>query len=170
MRRRRNDLRDVVFFMCGKTGYSTAATVLALIGIDRAALHVAEVGQRDHDLLFLDQGLIIDLILIRRSDLSSSVFVVLLLDLEDLVLNNFSKESFVIDNVSEVSDLLVEFSGLRFELFSLETGKTAETHIDDMLGLLVGESESLTQSLLCLILSSTGTDDLDNLIDVVDRD
>ena len=169
MRRRCDDLRDIVLFMCGKAGDSAAATVLVLIGIDRAALHVAEVGQRDHDLLFLDQGLIIDLILIRRSDLCSSVFVVLLLDLEDLILNDLSKESLVVDNVSEVRDPLIKFSCLCLEFLSFETGQTAETHIDDVLSLFVGETESLAQSLFCLVLGTAGTDDLDDLVDIIDR-
>ena len=165
-----DDLRDIVLFVGRQTGNTAAATMLASVCVDRAALHVTEVGQRDHDLLFLDERLIIDLVFIRRSDLCSSVFVILLLDLEDLVLDYLTQKLLIIDNGSEVSDLLVEFFCLGFELFSFQTCQTTETHIDDVLRLLVGETETLAQSLLCLILSSRRTDDLDNFVDVIDRD
>ena len=86
--------------------------------------------KRDNDLLFLDERLIIDLVFIRRSDLCSSVFVILLLDLEDLGLDDLTQKRFVLDNVLEVRDLLVEFFCLGFELFSFKTLQSCQSHIE----------------------------------------
>ena len=152
--RRRDDLIDIVFLTCALTADSAAAPVLALIVINELSLDITEVRERYDDILFLDERLVIDLLESAVYDLRYTRRSVLTLDLKDLFLDRLVEDVNIVEDEVVVSDSLLKFLDLLDELLTLETCETTESHVYDMLSLLIGESESLAHYDLCIILCS----------------
>ena len=67
-------------------------------------------------------------------------------------------------------DLLAQLRELVLDLVALEAGQAAQAHLEDRVGLDLREAEALDEAGLGLGVVVARADDLDDLVDVVQRD
>ena len=74
------------------------------------------------------------------------------------------------EQVLVVGDALAQVGDLVDELLAREAREAAQAHLQDGLGLHVVQAEGVEHALLGLCVVARGADDVDDLVDVVDRD
>ena len=146
-----------------------AAALLLAVRRDRQALHVARLGDRDDHVLLGDEVLDVE-VLGRRGDLGAALVGVLAADLEQLVLDDLEHEGDVAEDLLVPGDLLAQLGELVLDLVALEAGEAAQAHLEDGVGLDLREPEALDEASLGLDVGLRPADDLDDLVDVVERD
>ena len=72
--------------------------------------------------------------------------------------------------ISRSSDALDNVAVLGLDLVGLQCGQALQTEIEDRLGLDAGELEALDQAVARRVRIARAADQLDDLVDVVDRD
>ena len=95
---------------------------------------------------------------------------VLLGDVGELVGDDLPQQLLVGEDRVEVLDGALELGLLLLQLQLAELGQAAQRHVEDVVGLDVGELEDLDEPLLGRGRVVRAADDLDDLVDVEDRD
>ena len=119
-----------------------AAAVLATVGADRLTLDVAAPGDRDDDVLVGDEVLVGHLAAGVVGDAGPALAGVLLLQLGQLVLDDAEDAGRVGQDVLELGDELDDREVLVLDLLALEGGQAGEPHVEDRLGLQLGQVEA----------------------------
>ena len=146
-----------------------AAALLLTVGGDRQALDVARLRDRDDHVLLGDEVLDVE-VLGRRRDVGAALVGELLAHLAHLVLDDLQHEVHVAEHLRVPGDLLAQLLELVFDLVTLETGEAAQPHLEDRVGLDLREAEARDEGGLRLGVVGAGTDDPDDLVDIVERD
>ena len=73
-------------------------------------------------------------------------------------------------DVLQLGDRLDQLGVLVLDLLALEADERPQPHVDDRLGLHFGEPEPRRQALLRLVGRLAAANDLDDFVDVVERD
>ena len=110
-------------------GDATAAAALDAVGLQRQALDVAAVGQRDHRLLVRDQVFFAEVLDLLLDDLRAPLVAVALLDVLGLFDDQEVDLARVGQQVFEVVDLLDQLLVLVLELLALQRGQAAQLHV-----------------------------------------
>ena len=160
--------RNVLVAPC-HTGDASAAALLQLVGVVRHTLDIAELRHCDDAVLLRDQILDIDLAGY-RADLGTSGIGILVADLQRLFLDDLKTSCFVFKDLVEFLDPFAESRDLILDLVALHVGQLTQTHTDDCLRLDVIQTEAFAQRELRRGLILALTDQLDDLVDEVDRD
>ena len=89
-------------------------------------------------------------------------------DLDELVPDHSHEQGLVGEQALVVGDLLLEIGVLGLDLVALQTLQSLQLHVQDGLGLDLGQTELLHQLFSGVIVAFA--DRLDDLVDVVQRD
>ena len=150
------------------TLHAFAAALLLAIGSDRETLDVACLRNRDDHLLVGDQIFDVQLFCLvgntrfaRRTEL--------LLDLQHFLFDDFVHQAFVREDATVIVDALAQLSQLFFDLFAFQAREATQAHLKNGLCLLLGERKGAHQAIGCLFVRSRRTDDVDDLVDMVER-
>ena len=145
---------------------SLSASVLGLKGIVRHPLDVPKLRHSDHNILFRDQ-VFHGYIKFIKSDRSSSFISIFIPDSNDLFLDHAKQKLPVCQDRLQTADLLHQLFVFCFQLFSFQTGQSAQTHIYNSLCLNVCQFEPLHQFRLGNLHCSGSTDNTDHFIDMI---
>ena len=147
-----------------------AAAVLAPVRVDGLALDVAAARDRDHDVLVGDQVLVGHLAAGVVGDAGSALAGVLLLELGQLVLDDPADPGRVGQDVLELGDQLDDRQVLVLDLLAFEGGQAGQPHVEDGLGLELGQVEPAHQVGPGEVHVGRVADRLDDRVEVVERD
>ena len=119
-----------------------AAAPLAPVGGHRLALDVAAPADRHHDVLVGDQVLVGHLAARVVDDPRPALARVLPLELRELLLDDPEDPRLVRQDVLQLGDELDHGEVLVLDLLALEGGEAGQPHVEDRLGLDLGEPEA----------------------------
>ena len=125
--------------------HALAAALLLAVGAHRQALDVAGLGHGDDHVLLGDEVFPLD-VLRFASDAGAAGIAVLLLDLQQFVLDDLLQQALVGQDALVVGDLLAQLGQLFLDLLALQSGQAAQAHLQDGVGLLLGEPKALGQA------------------------
>ena len=139
---RRADVQvlDVVALLEVHPHHPDAAAALLAVGGQRQALHVAGVGDRDHHLLVGDHVLDVHVAL-EVGDLGAPLVAVALLELVELLDDDAVDPRRIAEDRAQRGDPLDQLGVLGANLVGLQRREPREAHVEDRLGLLLGELE-----------------------------
>ena len=163
------EVLDPVLFLGRGALEAPPAAALPLIGGDRDPLDVAGVGDGDDHVLFGDQILDREVVLIRE-DLGAAVVSEGLGDLLHLLLQDAHPARLGGQNSLQVLDGGLHLLELGLQLLDLEAGELRQPHVEDGLGLLLAQLEPLAEPGVGIGHVLRLLDDLDDFVDVVHRD
>ena len=170
VRRADEEVLDVVAVLHVHAGHADAAAVLLAVGRQRQRLDVAGLRDRDDHLLVGDQVLDVDLVLGGR-DLRAAVVVEALGDLLELLLDEPEHLAARRRGSSRrLGDPLGDVGVLVLDLVGLERGQLREAQVEDRLGLDHRQLEPLDQAGARGVAVARRADQLDDRVEVVDRD
>ena len=132
------------------------------------AVDLALVGEEE-DVLVGDEVLDVELLGALVADLGAARIGELLLDLEHLFLDDAQDLVGVGKKVLVVGDGAAQAVQLLLNLVALEAGEALQAHLEDGCSLLGGEAETGDHALGSLNVSARGANDVDDLVDVVER-
>ncbi len=118
--------------------FPAPAALLRAVGAGAGALDVAGVGDGHHHVLFLDEILFVDLRL-GLDDLGATLVGVLGADLLQLHHDHVEEELLVGEDGPQAGDGLAQLAVLGGQLLGLQPGEAGEAHLQDRLGLSLGE-------------------------------
>ena len=160
---------DVFALEVRDAGHAAPTAVLRAEGIDGDALDVAADGIRNDDVDvgrdLLDRDLVFG-----RLDGSTALVAKAFLKVERLVLDDLRDAARTAQNVVELRDCLDQRGVLVFDLLALEADQRPQAHIDDRLRLYLTEIEALRKALFGFVGGLAPAYDLDDFVDVVERD
>ena len=168
MRVGHEEVFHIVLVPRGHAGHALAAAALGLVGVDRHAFDVADVADRD------DAGLVgyevfhVDIAFGMR-DVGAPLVAVLRFELEQVRLDQAEDLARIVKQVAQVGDALDQFEILRLDLLAFQAGQLVEPHIEDRVGLELGQGELGDQGRAGLIAVRGSANDLHDRIHVVDR-
>ena len=149
--------------------HALAAALLLAVGGHGQALHVAGLRHRDDHALLGDE--ILDVEVLRRLGQERAARAAeLLLHLEQLFLDDLVHQLVVGEHALVVRDPLQQLFQLVLDLLMLQAGEAAQAHLEDGGGLLVRQGEALGHALGSFLVGLRRADDVDDLVDVVQRD
>ena len=154
----------IVLLLGGHGPDALAATALRAVLADGQALDVAAVGQGKDALLLLDEVFHVDLVG-HVLDLGIALVAVFIPQGSQLVLQHAPDQCRVGQQALEVTDLFLQLLILLLQLFPVQALEGDQAHIADGLGLHLAEGEALHQVLLGIVIA--GTDDMDNLVNII---
>ena len=149
--------------------HALAAALLLAVGGHRQALHVAGLRHRDHHVLLGDKVLHVE-VLRRLGQKRLARAAELLLDLQKLFFDDLANELRIAEHALVVGDLLQKLGQLGLDLVAFQAGQAAQAHLEDGLGLLLRKAEALDHALGSLFVGLRRADDVDDLVNVVERD
>src|SRR5690606_6815291 len=166
---RAQDVMDLVLLAGGDAALATSASALELVHLIGDALDVALLGNRDENVNLGNQVLLgenaRDIL-----DAGAAGVAEALLEVGEVVLDEAEDLLRIRKQALEVLDFLEDFLVLVLDLLALESSQASETHVQDGLGLRVGQLEARHQVLLRRVLRPGAPDGVDDLVDVVERD
>ena len=142
-----DEVPDGVLFARHHAGDALAAAALQPVRLERHALHVAAVGERDDDLLVRDQVFFGDVLGAGSTICVRALVAVLLLDLGHVVADQAVDLARVLEQVFEVVDALHQLLVLVLDLVALELGEAAELQVEHGLRLAVAHLPRLRHQL-----------------------
>ena len=157
-----------VLVAAGHAGNAAPAAALRVVRVERLALRVAEVRQRDDAALVRDQVFDVHFAADRR-DFGAALVVKLRFDRERLLLDNGEHAALVGKDVLQVFDLEVQRAQLVLQLLAVQAGQRAQLHLHDSLRLHIVQAEPLGHALARLGAVLGGADDRDHFVDEIDR-
>ena len=170
MRRRDEEVADDVFFFeVRDPDDAAAAAVLRAERIDRNALDVAADGDRDDGLGVGDDVLDRELAL-ERLDRRTARVGQPLLEVFGLGAHDREHAALAREDVLELGDRLDQLRVLVFDLLAFEPDQRAQPHVDDRVGLDLREPEALGEARARRLDRVAVADDVDDFVDVVERD
>ncbi len=143
--------------------------MLLAVGGERQPLDVAGGGQRDHHLLVGDHVLDIDLAL-GEGDLGAALVAVLLGQLAELLADDPVDQALVAEDLAQRLDLRHQLGVLLADLVRLEAGEALQAHVEDRLGLDLGQPELIDEAGAGDVRIGRGADQRDHGVEVVERD
>ena len=161
----REDLGDDVVGLQGGSDHSAPTAPLPPVRLDGQSLHVAATADRDDDVLVLDEVFFGELPL-RGSDLRAPGVRVLPPDLQQLLLDHTEDRLGVLQEGLQPANGGEELLVLVLELLPLQPGQATKRHVQDVVGLDLGELELRHQLGPGLVRIGRTPDDPDHLIDV----
>ena len=161
--------RHGVLLAQGLAGYAASAAPLGTVGRHGQALDITRLRQREGIVLVFDQILDVELV-VDQLDLRAALVGVFFADLEDLALDDAVLQLVGDEDPLVFRDFCLQTAQLLLELVAFEPCQAAHAHIDDRLRLLVGQPEAVFEVFLRDRLRFRRADDMDDLVDVVDRD
>ena len=161
-----NQLHNVVILDGLHSLDSLASAVLGPEIVSGHALDIAKLGESNDGMRNRDQVLGADIIIV-KTDLCAAVITVLVGDLLHFLLHHGQKLLMVGQNPLKIGYLLHQFPVLRLQLLPFQTCQGAKTHINDSLGLGLGQGKPPHQLFFCNGDRFRGPDDFDDLVDVV---
>ena len=145
------------------------AAALGAVGLQGGALDEAGGGHSDHHGLVVDQVLGVKA-LGEGGDHRAPGVAELLLHRQELVLDHPPEPALVLEDGLEVGDLLLQLPVLGLEAFALEPHQALQAHVEDGLGLDLGQGKAGHQPPAGLGSVLGGADQGDDLVDVVEGD
>ena len=133
---------DEILLLRAHAGFPLAATALGPVEGNGVALDVAAVGDGDHHVLLDDQVLQGELPGF-FDDFRAAGVAVAFLDLEQLVLDDGQDLHLARQDLFEPLDQRQDVVVLGDDLVALQAGEPVQAHVEDRLGLEVGEFQSL---------------------------
>ena len=158
-----------VLFLCRHADDALAAALLCNVGIGGLTFDIAGAGHRDNAGVAFDEVFQYDLVF-RRDDLGSALIGVFALDFQHLILDDPVDTPFIGQNFAQFLDERFFFFQLIHDLDAFQSCQFTERHIDDRLRLHVSKAEAFHQCCLRIGDGLVGTDDADDLVDVLDGD
>ncbi len=140
MGRSNEQILHKVFFPGMQAGNPLSASSLALIGTKRRSLDITVMGQRDHNIMFVNQILHVYFI-ICRNDLRSSRIIVFVLDFQHLLLDNANQQMFIAQYILQMLYCLFQLRIFLIYFVPLQSGQSLKTHIQNRLCLLFRQAE-----------------------------
>ena len=169
MRRAHEEVLDVVAVLHVHPGDADPAAVLHAVGRERQRLDVARLRDRDDHLLVGDQVLDVEVVLGGR-DLRPALVAVGLRDLGELLIEDAVDAGLVPEDLAQLPDALDNVGVLCLDLVGLECGEALEAQVEDRLRLDPREAELLDQAVAGGVGIARATDQLDDRVEVVERD
>ena len=169
MRRGDEELLDEVVFLELDATHTLAAALLLAVGGNGQALDVAAARDRDDHVLVGDEVLDVEVTRL-VGDLGTTLVGIAALDLEHLVADDLLDEALVTQDALVIGDLLAQLGEFGLDLLALESGQTAQAHLEDVICLDLRKPEALDETRACLGVIARRADDGDDLVDVVERD
>ena len=136
------DLCDVVLVAQLRPGDAAATATLRAERVGRHRLHVALGRQRDDEVFVVDQVFDVDVAGV-EGDLAPALCGELASDLRELVLDHGVELLRAVEDRLELGDRLAQLGHLGIELVLAEAGELVQPHVEDVLGLHLGELERL---------------------------
>ena len=160
---------DVVVLLGVHPHHADPAAALDAVGGDRQPLDVAGARDRDDHVLLGDQLLEVDLAL-GRQDLGAAVVAELLAHLLELLADDGHQPGLVGQDAAQLGDALHQVGVLALDALALEAGQRAQAHVEDGLGLDLGQRELAHQLGPGRVDVVGGADEGDHGVEVVERD
>ena len=160
------DMLDEIFIAGGSALLADSAAGLRTEFGERGTLDISKMGDGDDHILIGVEVFRIELVG-AHGNFAAAGISVLRLHLGALIFHDLELESLAAENLDAVGDELLEFVELGLQFLALESCELAETHLDDGLGLGLGETELADQPLAGLVHALGCTDVGDYLIDNV---
>ncbi len=170
MRIRHQQVLDRILLAGDVADDPLAAPMLAAIGRHRLALDVAAARDGHHDVLVGDEVLVGHLAAEVVGDAGPPLAGVLPLELGQLVLDDLADAGRVGQDVLELGDELDDRQVLVLDLLALEGGQAGESHVEDGLGLELGQVEPLHEVGPGVVHLARLADRLDHRVEVVEGD
>ena len=127
------------------------------------------MGHRDHNFFFLDQVFHVEIVDVDVEGGAARV-TVLFLEFDQLILDDAENETFVGEDRPIFGNLLRQRRVFFFDFFTFETGQALQTHVQNGLGLDVGQRKVVHQAGLRDFRVVGFADDFDDRVDVVEGD
>src|SRR5215472_10435310 len=158
-----------VFLLQVEPGDASAAAILGAEDVGVLALDIAGGGHRDDDVGVGDEILDRELAF-GFDDLRAALVAELLLEDADLVFDKPVDAALAAQDLFEVRDGLEERDVLFFDLLPFESDEPLQTQVEDRIGLDLGQLEFLHQAGARFFGRLRAADELDDRVDVVERD
>ena len=155
-----------VFLAGGHAGDALSSAFLGAVGVDGDSLDVSGVADRDDAGLVRDQVQNVDIVL-RNRDFGPSLVTVAFLQIGQLVLDQIVDLFRVAQQVLQVGDQLLQLFVFGLDLFAFQPRELVESHFENGLGLYFAEIEGGYQRVTRLVAAAGGTDNPDDLVQVV---
>ena len=168
MRRCHEQILDEIILDCLHSLDALTTTVLTLEVIDCHTLYIAKLCHSDYNIFLRNQIFNCDIIIHINADRSSSVIAIFCCDDQDFLLDYTKEQLLICENCLQLFDEFHQFSVFFLKLLSFQTGQSTQTHIYDSLCLCIGQTETLDQCKLCIGNGFGTTDDLNNLINIIE--
>ncbi|OPZ60313.1 MAG: hypothetical protein BWY87_00534 [Deltaproteobacteria bacterium ADurb.Bin510] len=163
------DVLDEVVLAGGHALDALAAAALGAVLGQFGALDVA-VARDGHDHLFVrDQVLDVELADAALDDGAAALVGVQVAGLDQLVADDLHEFVTVAQHLEQPLDQSLEFVVFVLDLLALEAGQTLQAHVQDGLGLDLAELEAADQVSLGLGRTGALLDQLDDLVDILQR-
>lgn len=169
MRRRDQEILDEILLLRRHALNTLATAVLAAVGVERHALDVVVVRQRDDDVFLGDEVLDVDLARVDRQARAARI-AELRLDCLELVLDDGEDAALVREDGLVLLDGLQDFLVLLLDLLALEARQALQAKVEDGLSLLLRELEARDQGCARDVSRAALADRRDNGIEVVEGD
>src|SRR5581483_712159 len=160
---------DEVLFLDAHTDLALATAPLGPVEGDRVPLDVAGVGNGDDDFLLGDKVFDADF-RVFLDDLRPPLVLVSLPDLDQLVLDDLPHQRLAAQHGAKILDLLEDFTVLLDEFGALQLRQALQAHVEDRVGLDLGERQPLHQTTARLVRRLSPADQRDHRVEVVERD
>ena len=166
----REDLRDDVVLLEVRADDAPAAATLASVGLHRQALHVAGARHGEDDVGLLDQVLDVQVASGLVPDLGPAWVGVPLPDLGQLILDHRQKLLGVLQQGLQPANGGQQLLVLVLQLLPGQPDQSLQGHVQDVVRLDLRELEARHQLGPCLLGVGGPSNDLDDLVDVLERD
>ena len=154
----------IIFFPCLHTDNAAAASVLALIGIQRGTFHIIQVRQGKYAGFLINQVFHIDLTGV-LDKFCSSIISVFFANGYDLIFNDTQQQFLICQNGFIVRNFFLQFCIFRVDLFFFQPLQSSQLHFQNGLGLHIGQSKAFHQSFLRIIIACA--DNSDDFVDII---
>ena len=169
MRRRGEQVLDVVLVLETRPTHPLAAASLLAERVVLDGLHVALVREHDDDFFVLDEVEVFDVTGV-EGDLRTPALCELLPHLGEFFLDDLVLLRVAVEDRLEGRDARLEFGVLVEQLLVFELGEAPQRHVEDVLGLDLAELERLRHEARPRgVRVGRGADQRDDLVDGVER-
>ena len=169
VRRRDEEVADVVLLARPHADAPLAAAALGAIGGDRRPLDVAGVGHRDRHVLVGDQVLDPQLAAL-VDDLGPALVAELLAHCLELADHELDQQLLAREDGAQPLDRLHQLEQLVEDLLALEPGEPLQLHVEDRLRLELRQLELRHQPVARLGRALRSANQLDHFVEVIERD
>ena len=133
---------NIVIIQSGHSFNSLTAPVLAAEIINRHSFDITKLCHGNDGIFFFNQIFDGDFIII-NADRCSPVIAVFITNHGNLITNHAEKTLFIAENCLQLGNFCFQIRIFCFQFFSFQTSQSAQTHIDNRLGLNICQSKTL---------------------------
>ena len=167
MRRSHVEVLDEIAVFGLHTLATLAAATLRTVERQRRPFDVAAAGDGDHHVFVGDHVLDGDVAFV-FDDFRAATVAVKGLDLDQLVFDHFEQQGVRREDGPHPFDEGHDFAVFLEQLFAFEPGEALEAHVEDGLGLQIGETELADESAFGFFGGAAGADGVDDFVDDVE--